>query len=70
MGFKAPAGLQKDVGSKVVRYLVKCMEFEESQCWMGGSIIGALSDPEYKSMFFDKEQYEEIGPNIVQRYPY
>ena len=70
MGFKGPAGLQNDVGSKVRRYEVKCFDFEESQCWMGGSIIGALSDPKYKSMFIDKEQYEEYGPNIVQRYPY
>ena len=70
MSFEAP-GLEKNLAGLGLadkgQYKVKVVkDFEESQCWLGGSVWASCSmnDP----CFFTKEQYDGYGPSIVKHY--
>jgi len=63
-----PCRLQKELTLLVpssVRLRVVAPPERRYSVWIGGSIVASLSN--YKRMWIDREEYEEMGPSIVHR---
>lgn len=55
----------KSVAAKDTRIKIYAPQERKYSTWIGGSILGALGS--FRQMWITAEQYEEEGPNVLQR---
>lgn len=60
--------VEKDVAANLSPYIrTKALTYPEAStfAWIGGSILGSLST--FANMMIQKQEYDEVGPNVVER---